>query len=376
MSDGSTSVLERDQGLGHPHRCQAGHRWQHAGPTAVTCALPAFDGTGDLPLVSPQDCAVCCGRDDVLVREIHTHYCNMCDGDWDHEGRCLDGIPAQCPWCFPTEGSSKSGARTGPHFHYCPACGTSWRHTTACNAPFEAALPDCSGCFGPNERRHASPARRAYRVGKPRDLVRPLVVTLALAASVLLSVQLVLKGSPAFWTAAPLIVESPRVASPPASTGVAQARTEEPTVVLMPPSEPTSPPRREGVSVRRAREVSSASTSRSREARLPPRATGAQPTDGRGATGSLPAATPGASSPPMRASEPFVESPPETTGQLAAAPIEASPLPMVTIQVTEPSIPGAPPSGALGGASGWESFPESHPRQIDRPTRLEHRSRF
>jgi hypothetical protein len=365
MSNRSTSVLERDQAQGHPHRCQAGHRWQHAGPTAATCAIPAFDGTGDLPVVSPQDCAVCCGRDDVLVRGAHTHYCNICDGDWDHEGRCLDGLPAQCPWCFPTKGSQAPGARTGSHFHYCPACGTSWRHTTACTAPFAAALLDCSGCFGGNDRRQASPALRAYRVGKPRNPVRSLVVTVSLAASVLLSLSLVLKG-PAFWAAVPPIFESPSVASTPASTGPEQARTEEPPVVLVPPSAPTTLPRREGISARRASGVSPTSTSRSREANLPPKATGSQPTDWSGSTGSLSAAAP-EPSPLTRASEPIVESPPETTGQLATAPIEASARATVTTRVKEPSIPGAPPSGAPGGANGWESFLQRHPRQIDRP---------
>jgi hypothetical protein len=374
MSNGSTSVLERDQSLGHPHRCRAGHRWQHAGPTAVTCTIPAFDGTGDLPFVSPQDCAVCCGRDDVLVRGVHTHYCCICDGDWDHEGRCLDGLPSQCPWCFPTKGSSAPGTRTGSHFHYCPACGASWRHTTACTAPFEVALSDCSGCFGQNERRHAPPALRAYRA-KTRAPVRPLVVTVSLAAGVLLSVPLGLKGWPTFWTAVPPIVEPPSAASPPASTGPEQARTEEPPVALVPPSEPTTPPRREGVSARRTRGISPASTPRSREVNLPPRATGSQPTGGSGATGNWQATAP-APLPSTRASEPIVESPPETTGQLAAAPIEASAHPTVATEVTEPSIPGAPPSGALGGARGWESFLEGHPRQIDRPARLENRSRY
>jgi hypothetical protein len=374
MNDGSTSVLERDQSLGHPHRCRAGHRWQHAGPTAVTCTIPAYDGTGDLPFVSAQDCAVCCGRDDMLVRGVHTHYCCICDGDWDHEGRCLDGLPSQCPWCFPTRGSPAAGTRTGSHFHYCPACGASWRHTIACTAPFEAALPDCSGCFGQNERRHASPALRAYRV-KPRALVRPLVVTASLAAGVLLSVPLGLKEWPAFWTAVPPIVEPPRVASTPASTEPEQARTEETPVVLVSPSEPTTLPRRESGSARRTRGVSTASTPRSRDANLPPRAIGPQPPDGNGATGSLPAAAPGPS-PSTRASEPIVESAPETMGRLAAAPIEDSARPAVAIEVTEPSIPGAPPSGALGGASGGESFLNGHPRQIDRPARLENRSRY
>lgn len=375
MSDGSRSLLDPD-GLGHPHRCQAGHRWRHTGPTAVTCAIPAFDNAGDLPFVCTQDCPVCCGRDDVLVRGVHTHYCSMCDADWDHEGRCLDGLPAWCPWCFPTAGSTAPGARTGPHFHICPECGTSWRHTTACSAPLQAALPDCSGCFGHNERRDASPACRVDHVGTRHDLVRPLAIMVSLAASVLLSVPLVLKGWPAFWTAVPPIVEPPRAGSPPASTGPEHARTEGTSVVLVPSSEPPTLPRREGVSARRAKEVSPPTNSRLQEANPPPRATAPLPTAMSGGTDSLPAASP-EPSPSTLASEPIGESPSETTDRLAAAPIETPARLTVTAEATKPSIPGAPPFGILGGGSGWETFLEGRdPRPIDRRIRLENQSRY
>jgi hypothetical protein len=374
MSDGSRSLLDRD-GLGHPHRCQAGHRWQHTGLTAVTCTIPAFDSAGDLPCVGPQDCPVCCGCDDVLVRGVHTHWCNMCDGDWDHEGRCLDGLPAWCPWCVPTEGSPTPGARTGPHFHCCPACGTSWRHTTACSAPLTAALPGCSGCFDRNKRRTASPAFRVDHVSRPRDLVRPLAVTVSLAASVLLSVPLVLKGWPAFWTAVSPIVEPPRAGTPLASTAPEQARMEETPVVLVPPSEPATRPPRAGVSARRAKGASPPSTSRPQEASPLPRATAPPPTAG-GWTESLPAASP-EPSPSMLASEPTVETPPETPDRLAAAPIETPARLTVTAEATKPSLPGAPPFGILGGGSGWETFLEGRdPRPIDRSTRRENQSRY
>src|SRR5262245_17885688 len=133
MSDGPRSPLTRE-GLSHPHRCRAGHRWEHAGPT-VTCAIPAYDADGNLPYVEPEDCPVCNGRDDVLVRAAHTHYCMICDGDWVHEGRCLEGLAAWCPWCRQLEGSSPTATRTGPHVHYCRHCGSTWRHSNACSAP-------------------------------------------------------------------------------------------------------------------------------------------------------------------------------------------------------------------------------------------------
>jgi len=177
--------------LGHPHQCQAGHRWQHAGPTAVICLIPVYDSAGDLMRVGPEECPVCSSRDDVLVRGVHTHYCSMCDGDWDHEGRCPDGLPLGCPWCFPKEVSPAPGARTGSHFHCCPACGMSWRHINPCSAPFDAVLPDCSGCIGLNKREHRP---TPDRVGRRHHLVRRVVVTGSLAASVFLATSFVATG--------------------------------------------------------------------------------------------------------------------------------------------------------------------------------------
>src|SRR6267142_1420740 len=128
-----------ERGGEHPHRCQEGHRWQHTGPTALTCEIPHEAASGELSLVGFRECPLCSGREEVLVRDLHSHYCNMCEGDWDHEGRCLDGNVACCPWCFPTgETDPAPGARRGPHFHYCPECTQNWRHTTACSATLRA----------------------------------------------------------------------------------------------------------------------------------------------------------------------------------------------------------------------------------------------
>src|SRR5215510_12388360 len=80
-----TAPPESEPRAEHPHRCTAGHRWQHDGPAATTCRLPIYDAvSGDLPFVGPEECPVCSGRDDLLVRQRHVHYCNICDGDWAH----------------------------------------------------------------------------------------------------------------------------------------------------------------------------------------------------------------------------------------------------------------------------------------------------
>ena len=137
-----------EQDTGHPHRCREGHRWQHTGPTAAACEIPAHDAElGGLPLVSSRDCPVCSGREELLTRDLHSHYCNICEGDWDHEGRCLEGPVACCPWCFPAADAAPApGARRGPHFHFCPECTQNWQHDASCSAPLRVVLSDCSGC--------------------------------------------------------------------------------------------------------------------------------------------------------------------------------------------------------------------------------------
>jgi len=196
----------------HPHRCREGHRWQHAGPTALVCEIPVHDSeTGDLTLVSEGDCPVCSGREDLLVREPHSHYCNTCAGEWDHEGRCLDGWAASCPWCFPAPDAAPApGARRGAHFHFCPECAKNWQHEASCAAPLRAALPDCSGCRGLS----ADPAARE-RVAKPRATFSPFrprvspteivsnVHGLVMSAVVLTSVAVALTIPILFWSLAP-----------------------------------------------------------------------------------------------------------------------------------------------------------------------------
>ena len=212
----------------HPHRCREGHRWQHAGPTALVCEIPVHDSeTGDLTLVSEGDCPVCSGREDLLVRELHSHYCNTCAGEWDHEGRCLDGWAASCPWCFPAPDAAPApGARPGPHFHFCPECAKNWQHDASCAAPLRAALPDCSGCRGLS----ADPAARE-RVAKPRATFSPFrprvspteivsnVHGLVMSAVVLTSVAVALTIPILFWSLAPLTPSSvARQRSGPPST--------------------------------------------------------------------------------------------------------------------------------------------------------------
>jgi hypothetical protein len=372
MSTGAPSLAEREDGRGHPHQCQAGHRWQHAGPTAIICLIPVFDSAGELMYVGPEECPVCCGRDDVLVRGVHTHYCSMCDGDWDHEGRCPNGLPLECPWCFPKEVSPAPGARTGPHFHYCPACGTSQRHINPCSAPFDAMLPDCSGCVGQNKREHAP---TPDHLGRLHHLVRTVVVTGSLAASVVLALSFAATEWPVFLTAVPVSVGPP--SSPegrPVSTEPDQARTEEePSVVTALSGGPTKPLRREGIRATRAKEVSvpdrSPLQSRSPEASLSPATASPPTTQSSGLTDSPRAATPEPSmpSPSMPASESTGGSPPETTERVATAPIEDSASHTVKVPVIVRSIPGAPPFGTAGGDSGLETFPEGrNPRPIDR----------
>ena len=373
MSPGPPSLEEREDGPGHPHQCQAGHRWQHAGPTAVICLIPVYDSAGDLMRTGPEECPVCCGRDDVFVRGVHTHYCFMCDGDWDHEGRCPDGLPLGCPWCFPKEVSPAPGARTGSHFHYCPACGMSWRHIKrdACSAPFEAILPDCSGCVGLNKREHPP---TPDRVGRRHRLVRTVMVTGSLAASVVLALSFVATQWPVFSTAVPVSVRPPF--SPegrPVSIEPEQARIEQPSAVTALSGGPTKPLRREGIHAKRATEVSppdrSPLQSRSPQASVSPATASPPTTESSGLTDSPHAAA--LEPPPPSSSRPAAESTggslPETTERVATAPIEEPASQTVKVQVIVRSIPGAPPFGTAGAGSGLEAFPEGRtPRPIDR----------
>ncbi len=383
----------------HPHRCKAGHRWQHTGSTAVTCGIPAHDLiSGDLPIVGSEACPVCCGRKDLLVRELHAHYCNMCDGDWEHEGQCLDSLAACCPWCFPKpDPEPMPGARRGPHFHYCSACGQNWRHATGCSAPLRAALPDCTGCQSPPAERDAAllepspamPSRAARALG---DRVRPLALPIGLAAGVLLSIPILLKGFSALWSpavndSAP-VLEQRIEARRPASTPMAQTAIEPVLDVAKPPAESspatTSPsdvvgprptpqmlaprtearrvPTRDRLAEQRAQEARPR-IPRSQKPNAPPEPAIRPLVPSSGAAEDLRAA-PSPSAPSAARSELIAQSPPpapETPPAPSESGARATP-----VRATAPSIPGAPPSGALSGSSGLDTSLEGHPRRVNR----------
>jgi hypothetical protein len=247
----------------HPHRCTAGHRWQHTGAPAAKCEVPAYDPvTGDLPFVTAADCPVCCGQQDLLVRELHPHYCNLCDGDWDHEGVCVDSLAAYCPWCFPKPNAEPvPGARRGSHFHYCSECGHNWQHQTACSAPLRAALPECTECRAipaesDGERRlelvpdqPARPTRTLRERSRAlRERARPLALPVGIAAAVLLSLPLVFKGysilrSPAVNNGAS-VVEPRSAVARPAATPIAPmpAPMPPPPAGIAPTPAPMTPP--------------------------------------------------------------------------------------------------------------------------------------
>ena len=131
---------------GHLHECGRQHRWNHAGATAATCALPRVLG--------PDDCPLCSGRDDLLIRGQHSHYCPTCDGEWTHAGKCPDAWAADCPWDFPRRGTvvASGATRLGSHVHYCPECSRSWTHEVACLSALRVVLPECTGCAAPPAR--------------------------------------------------------------------------------------------------------------------------------------------------------------------------------------------------------------------------------
>ena len=149
---------------GHPHRCRAGHRWQHTGPTAEECPLGRVSSHSDLPDTRPQDCPLCTGREDLLLRPRHAHHCVLCEGDWEHEGRCIEGFFAWCPWCFPEPRARPApGMRSGAHKHYCPECSRNWEHSRPCSAPLRAVLPECAGCRERQPVTHVDTVRREPR---------------------------------------------------------------------------------------------------------------------------------------------------------------------------------------------------------------------
>jgi hypothetical protein len=148
---------------GHPHQCADGHWWQHTGPTSHGCAITeysddaiGFDGEWETRrYIGREDCPICTGREELLIRGPHSHDCFTCRGQWRHSGRCPSGAPI-CPWCIPVAygGIALDDAVRGSHRHYCPRCFREWTHdappgaarASMCSAPHRAALPDCPGC--------------------------------------------------------------------------------------------------------------------------------------------------------------------------------------------------------------------------------------
>jgi len=182
----------------HVHPCRAGHRWHHAGPTASTCQLQRYDqDSGDLAYISPHDCPLCTGRDDLLIRGTHSHHCVPCEGNWTHEGKCPEGFFAWCPWCFThPESTPAPGMRSGPHKHYCPQCSQTVEHRQACALPLRAVLPECPGCriLAPEPSREArsiEPLPSRPREGSRTLAYRVAVPVAILGGGLLVSVALV-----------------------------------------------------------------------------------------------------------------------------------------------------------------------------------------
>ena len=389
--------LELEPRADHPHRCTAGHRWQHDGPSATTCGLPTYDQiSGDLPFVDPEDCPVCCGRSDLLVRERHSHYCNMCDGDWQHEGHCLDSLAACCPWCFPKPDSEPmAGARSGPHFHVCSECGQNWRHATGCAVPLRAALPECPGCQSPSPPTEGDVEPRPPAQTTPSDgarsfglgsRIRPLARPIGIAAVALLSIPIVLKGysslrSPLGNSDAPVLeerIDAPSPAPPPSAPALLDAAPQvtapappAPDLASLPPAPRAPLPRKEA---RRAPAKEQVAEPRAQESRprslrsrepdvavepvrpLAPRSSVAEP---------LPA-TPSKPEPSVARSELVAETPARAPGAPEASPVQSEDGPAKPVRAALPSIPGAPPFGALSGSSGLDTSLDGHPRRVVR----------
>ena len=397
----------------HPHRCTAGHRWQHDGPTAVTCRIPTYDRvSGDLPFVSPSECPVCSGRGEVLIRELHTHYCNMCDGEWEHEGHCVDSLAACCPWCFPKSDTEPApGARRGPHFHFCSECGQNWRHVTGCSAPLRAALDECTGCQSPPSLPPVETCTPApvIPIRQPRAIgrrLRPLAVPVGIAAMALLSIPIWVKGYSAIRT---LVADSfvasnkspvrpERVVNPaPPPSSAAQPAMPTPevktpsvdsspttdaargSVASLPPAPRILPPKTE---IRRAPPAERAAEpatpaprpriERSREPAVPSRSAGAPP-----ATPSTP--LPSTPAPPAPQAPPPPPSKPATSiarSEPAAEPTSRSPETSpslnesaaiaMPVRSDAQSIPGAPPIKGLSGSSALDTSLDGHPRRVTR----------
>ncbi len=378
--------LEVEPRAEHPHRCKAGHRWQHGGPAATTCRIPSYDPiSGDLPFVGPEDCPVCSGRSDLLIREPHSHYCNICDGDWSHEGHCLDSLAACCPWCFPKpDAEPLPGARSGPHFHVCAECGQNWRHATGCSAPLRAALSECPGCrsASPPTGRDvqtrapspATPSTGARAIGaRIGARVRLPARSIGIAAAVLLSIAVVLKGytmlrSPDADDSAP--VRKPRIEAPspapdlpppapePAPLAPASDLPKPPAKSSSVKSIPSAKPFPPAKPIAPAKPIPPSTVADLPAPRAPvgdrviePRAQESRPDEP-------------AKPAPFVARPAVVAETPPPAPETPPTPSESGP--PTPVRAALPSIPGAPPFAGLSGSSGLGTSLDGHPRRAPR----------
>jgi hypothetical protein len=354
----------------------------------MVCEILAYDPvTGDLPILSKSDCPICCGRQDLPLRALHPHYCNLCEGDWDHEGVCVDSLAAYCPWCLPKPNVEPApGARRGPHYHYCSECGQNWQHATRCSAPLLAALPECPGCqktipAGYTERLPALSVTIPAGPKKTlREHIRPFAVPIGLAAGVLLSLPILFKSYSALQSPTAdksAFVEEPR----PADSRPAPAFAPTPPKAPEPTPEVTRPRVEPGPakSIQPARTGSSPAPA----VRTPALRTEARrgravdrPVEQRGPS-ELAARPPLPVSPKaddVRATPPAPPSPARTELHAESAP-SAPKIPLdlsesgaraTPVVVTLPSIPGAPPFGGLTGSSARDTSLDGHPRRVAR----------
>lgn len=366
--------IEAEPRAEHPHRCTAGHRWQHGGPAATTCRMPSYDPvSGDLPFLPPEDCPLCCGRSDLLVRGLHAHYCNICDGDWQHEGHCLDSLAACCPWCFPKLDSEPvPGARSGPHFHVCSECGQNWRHATGCSAPLRAVLSECPGCRTASPPAEcdaptpapspATPSAGARALGAR---IRPLARPIGIAAVALLSIPLALKGYSMLRGAGAddgaRVLEERIVTPSPGPLPSTPAPPPTPAPSPPAPSAPASPAPlplapRPDLAKPPARSAPVNRVPPSDSARLPPAPSPAPRREAHRAPVREPATEPRA--------QLAVETP-SRAPEIPPAPSESAP-PATPVRAALPSIPGAPPFAGLVGSSGLDTSLDGHPRRAHR----------
>jgi hypothetical protein len=326
----------------------------------------------------------------------------MCDGEWEHDGRCLDSLAACCPWCFPkVDTEPVAGARRGAHFHFCSACGQNWRHTVRCSAPLRTALPECTGCQRPPAAREAAPLAVSsvtrLRTGLAlAERVKPVAVWTGIAAMLLLSVPMAIKGYSMLWsptldTRAPVRASAPAREEPRQAPPIASVPTAPPAplrelakpsadssgtkdvarreVVDRPAAARAPVPKKEtqrAAAVDRVVEqrpmVTRPRAERPREPDLAP-----QPAISSVAPGPAAAPAPPVTPPRPAPSVARTEIVPDPTPRWRDSPPTASESPAIgpTVRAASfPSIRGAPPFSGMNGSSGPDSSLDGHPRRV------------